>query len=461
MEALSNKHLHIAHRKENSQILSGWGHYNCISCSTELPDARSGLHACLGKAIDEAYLARGLGRSYGDAAVSARARIIKTEKLNRLLRFDSNSGALSCEPGVTFEDILNTFVSRGWFPPVTPGTKHVTMGGAFAADIHGKNHHIDGSFSDFVESIVLLDAAGQQTRCSRLENADLFWASAGGMGLTGLISELTIKLRAVKSPHIKLKKIRCANLNDTFNAIEKHEKEYHYSVSWIDALASGRAAGRSILILGSHAENPAGETSIARQNGRGAITVPFDMPGWLLNRYSISAFNELYYSLSSADGEDKLSHYEPYFYPLDSLSNWYRLYGRSGFIQYQCVLPLEKSREGMEEILQMSSRSGRSSFLAVLKKFGAGHGFLSFPMPGYTLTLDMPVKHGLFEFTRQLDEIVIKYGGRVYLAKDSCVSAEDFRLMYRDRVEEWLKVKRAVDPANRFSSALSERLRLF
>lgn len=411
---------------------------------------------------EEGLLGRGLGRSYGDAAVSAKSRIVKIQKLNRFIEFDSKTGVLTCEPGVSFADLINTFLPRGWFPPVTPGTKHVTMGGAFAADIHGKNHHVDGSFADFVESISLLDASGRQIHCSRSENSEMFFATAGGMGLTGIISRLKLRLRAAESPFVKVRKIRCANLQETFAAIEKYEKDYHYNVSWIDALAQGNSLGRGILILGTHAKHselPSASANVP--SPKWETSLPFDMPSGLLNRYSISAFNQFYYSIAASDGEEHLSHYESFFYPLDAISNWYRFYGSAGFIQYQCVLPLEFSKQGLEEILRLSTKSGRSSFLAVLKKFGSGHEFLSFPMPGFTLTLDMPVKPGLFEFTKRLDELVIKFGGRVYLAKDACLSAADFRLMYREQLEKWLRVKREIDPCNRFSSALAERLHLF
>lgn len=462
MEALSKIKASLAEHRRSNELLSGWGHFQRALCSTELPDTIGALKSSLADSNGKHVLARGLGRSYGDAAISASSRIIKTEKLNRFLEFNSESGLLKCQPGVTFEELLDTFLFAGWFPPVTPGTKHVTMGGAFAADIHGKNHHIDGSFSDFVESIIVLDAAGKPLRCSRFENADLFWASAGGMGLTGVVSELQLKLLPVETAFIKVRKIRCANLQETFDAIETYEKEYHYSVSWIDALASGGASGRSILNLGTHAKisdlDAQAKVTVFQNPVVKEIPVPMDLPGWVLNRRTISAFNQLYYSLTN--DEERLSHFEPYFYPLDFLSDWYRLYGRAGFIQYQCALPQENSRQGLEEILSLSSRSGRSSFLAVLKKFGAGHQFLSFPIPGYTLTLDLPVKSGLFEFTKQLDELVIKYGGRVYLAKDACVSADDFRAMYEGRVDDWLRVKREVDPRGRFRSQLAERLAL-
>lgn len=440
--------------------LSGWGRYPLVSARVYEPDTMQVLHACFAEAKQarEALIARGLGRSYGDASLGRESRVLVTDKLNRMLAFDSKKGTLRCEPGLSFEDILSTFLSRGWFPPVTPGTKHVTMGGAIAADIHGKNHHKDGSFINFVDSITLLTAQRDLLRCTREENSSLFWATAGGMGLTGFITELELRLKPVESAGMIVRKNRCANLAETFKLIEGTEHEYEYSVCWIDCLAAGRDLGRSILINGRHALQSEAQ-SISTEEKKSCKSVPFDMPSGLLNRYSISAFNELYYRLSAGSPEERVEHFDSFFYPLDSISDWNRLYGKNGFIQYQCVLPLETSKTGMEDILALSSKRGRSSFLAVLKKFGAGHGLLSFPMPGYTLTLDMPVKAGLFDFTKELDGLVMKYGGRVYLAKDACLAPETFASMYSD-LDNWLKIKKEVDPDKVFRSNLSERLHL-
>ncbi len=421
------------------------------------------IQNCVAEKSNSSLLARGSGLSYGDASISKSSRIICTEKFRRILFFDHESGILRCESGLTFADLMNVCLPQGCFPPVSPGTKHVTMGGALAADIHGKNHHSQGSFIEHVRSFKIISASSELLNCSRTENTDLFWASAGGMGLTGIIAELELSLKKVPGTLMKVKKIRCCNLSETFQMIERHDNDYEYSVAWIDCLATSKNLGRSILILGRHAsesENKLGSAAVTFNPNRKAIAVPLDMPSSLLNRYSISAFNSLYYQLSAADGEEHNSGIEEYFYPLDAISNWNRLYGKSGFIQYQCVLPLETSRQGIEEILALSALRGRSSFLAVLKKFRDGHGLLSFPIAGYTLTLDMPVKTGLFEFTAELDSLLIKHGGRVYLAKDACVSAESFRIMY-EQLEKWLSIKRAIDPHNRFNSAQSQRLKLY
>lgn len=460
---LEKKVASTAKAESSSSLLPlcGWGRYPLVQGRISYPDTLSALKQSMEADSTDALLARGMGRSYGDAAISANAKVLLTRKLNRMLSFDPSAGILRCEPGVNYEEIISTFLPRGWFPAVSPGTKFVTMGGALASDIHGKNHHKDGSFANFVRSFNLITASGEIITCSRQENSKLFFATAGGMGLTGFISDLEIALKPVESAYMIVKKISCPNLAQTYKMIEETERDFDYSVSWIDCLASGKDLGRSILILGRHAKkselSPLLQTKDVGAVTKKGLPVPFDMPSWILNRYSIGAFNSLYYALSGGNGDEKLAFYESFFYPLDFLSNWNRMYGKAGFIQYQCALPLKQSKEALEEILALSSKRGRSSFLAVLKKFAAGHGLLSFPIAGYTLTLDMPVKDGLFEFTKELDELVLKYGGRLYLAKDACLSAETLRKMYPE-LPNWLNTKHAVDPHNKFSSSLAQRL---
>jgi decaprenylphospho-beta-D-ribofuranose 2-oxidase len=444
-----------------SGVLAGWGRYPRLAGRFCLPETGTALQSYL-RAEEAGFLARGLARSYGDAALSSRSCLVLTGRLNRMLAFEEKTGMLTCEPGVSFEDIIRTFLPRGWFPAVTPGTKYVSMGGALAADIHGKNHHVDGSFVDFVDSFKLIGADGQILTCSRSSESDLFFATAGGMGLTGILSEITLRLRPVETQYMAVKKMRCANLAETFKMIEENQSTYPYSVSWIDCLAAGSNLGRTILILGRHAmaaELPAKLKSQATVGAKPFLTIPLDAPSFMLNRYSLGAFNAFYYHVSCGDGQERISRIDPFFYPLDMLCDWNRLYGKAGFIQYQCVLPLSSSKAGLEEILTLCSKRGRSSFLAVLKIFGAGHGFLSFPMTGYTLALDVPVKPGLLDFTKELDEIVLKYGGRVYLAKDSCLAPETFAKMYPE-LEKFREIKKSVDRNNRFNSVLSDRLNI-
>lgn len=453
----------IKEKLSSIEKLGGWGRYPLISCALERPASFRALQEDLLKFSSGSTLARGLGRSYGDAALNNES-LISTESLNCILDFDLETGTLVCQPGLSFKELIEVFLPRGWFAPVSPGTKFVTMGGAIAADIHGKNHHKDGSFVNCLQSFQLLTAKGELLDCSRQANPELFFASSGGMGLTGIISQLKLRLRKVETAFLMVKRLSCPDLSQTMSLLEANESEYDYSVCWIDCLSSGKNLGRSLLILGRHAaKDELTEKASAAPfdvGSRKAVSVPFQMPSFLLNRYSVTAFNEVYYRLSSNPNEH-LSHFDPFFYPLDSIHNWNRLYGASGFIQYQCVFPLEDSRAALEEILDLSARRGRASFLAVLKKFGRGQKYLSFPMPGYTLTLDMPVKAGIFEFVKELDAIVLKYAGRVYLAKDACLDEATFARMYDEELPAWLEIKRAIDPANKFCSALSRRLKLY
>lgn len=443
--------------------LCGWGRYPVIKSYLQRPEKVSSLTKILEQSKETSILVRGKGRSYGDAALNAVGSTILTERLNRMLSFDEQTGLLRCEAGVMMKEILETFVSRGWFPVVIPGTKFVTVGGAIAFDVHGKNHHRDGAFSRHLHSLKLILASGETVECSRNRNSKLFWATVGGMGLTGIITEAEFFLRRIPTAYIKTHSIKAKNLDEAVALFEQFEPEYQYSVAWIDCLATGKSLGRSILMFGNHASPE--DLSLKQQSKpfevkpKGSLKVPFDFPAGLLNRFSMSAFNALYFAKQRSRQVRSVSDYDSFFYPLDFLWDWNRLYGKRGFIQYQCVLPTEVSREALRKILQLSSQKGWGSFLAVLKRLGPEAGWLSFPMSGYTLALDIPMKPGLDRFLYQLDELVIEYGGRVYLAKDARLSAEAFRAMYPN-FEQWLEVKSKVDPDNYFSSALSQRLEI-
>jgi FAD/FMN-containing dehydrogenase len=444
--------------------LAGWGRYPTVETVLERPESLSGLEQSLKltQVLDK-RLARGLGRAYGDAAVNGNGTTILMERLNRMLAFDAERGIVIVEPGVTIEEMINTFLPRGWFPLVVPGTKFVTVGGAIAADIHGKNHHREGSFVNCVRSFKLKIASGETVECSRTKNADLFWATFGGMGLTGFVTEAEIKLQRVTTAYIKTHTIRTNNLDETLACFDKLESQYQYSVAWIDCLAANKALGRSIVMFGNHAEledlKRAQLKNPFKIMAKRSISVFLDLPQFVMNRLSIGAFNQLFWSSHFQKERRRLVSYNPYFFPLDVLSSWNRLYGKKGFVQYQCVVPLKAGQENLKKMLELSAKHGMSSFLAVLKRFGPEQGLLSFPKPGYTLTLDMPVKDGLFEFIDELNQLVMQCDGRVYLAKDSYLTPEHFRSMYPN-YSKWLKVKRAVDPQNLFSSALSERLEL-
>lgn len=437
--------------------LSGWGRYPVQSCELQRPERYADL-----KPDAESMITRGQGRSYGDAALNENGHVLLTERVNRFLEFDTEQGILRAEAGVTLAEILDLIVPMGWFLMVTPGTKFVSLGGCVAADVHGKNHHRDGSFSACVLSIGMILADGSQVMCSPSEKPELFWATVGGMGLTGIIGEVTIKLVRIKNAYMQVQHHAARDLEQLFQQLQDPDTDDHYTVAWIDCLAKGAKLGRGVSMCGHHAESeeaPPGDKGAGKPRRKRSI--PFDFPAWMLNSLSISAFNGLYYRRVGGKREPFLSHYDPYFYPLDAIENWNRMYGKRGFVQYQCVISEAEAYEGMQQLLQKLSESRRPSFLAVLKRFGPqGKGMLSFPMAGYTLALDLPIHgHDLFALLVQLDEIVLRHGGRVYLAKDARLSAESFRGMY-PRYTEWLKVKNTVDPNNRFSSSLSRRLRI-
>lgn len=446
--------------------ISGWGRYPVQSCELERPERYADL-----RPDSDSVIARGQGRSYGDAALNENRRVLLTERVNRLLEFDVVNGILRAEAGATLAEILNVIAPKGWFLPVTPGTKFVSLGGCVAADVHGKNHHHEGSFGDHVLGIELILADGSRVTCTPDDNAELFWATVGGMGLTGIIGEVTFKLIPIQSAHMMVRHHAAGNLEQLFRHLEDPAIDDRYTVAWIDSLATGKNLGRGIAMCGHHAaaeELPVNIGDAFSTSQKRSRSVPFDLPGWALNPLSIGAFNSFYYQVEGKKQQPFLTSYDPYFYPLDAIGHWNRLYGKRGFVQYQCVIPDATGFEGIRNLLEVLLDSRRPSFLAVLKRFGAqGRGLLSFPMAGYTLALDLPIRSGkllaghpddgLFALLNKLDEIVLQHGGRVYLAKDARLSAESFRAMY-PRYSEWLKIKNAVDPENRFSSSLARRL---
>ena len=442
--------------------LAGWGGYRRSIARLYRPEKISDMTELIGGGRELSHIGRGLGRSYGDASLNANRSVVSIDRLNRFLDFDPENGLLTCEGGVTLEQILAMAVPLGWFPPVLPGTKFVTLGGAVACDVHGKNHHWDGSFSNFVEKLELLLANGQRVECSREERSELFWATVGGMGLTGIILSVACRLRRVESAFIQVKYLRTSDLEETMRSLEEQDKEYPYSVAWLDGLATGRSLGRGILILGDHATADQLPASLAaeplRLPRRRSFRVPFRCPDFVLNATLGRFFNALYYRRFPQQGREDQIDYDRFFFPLDTLGRWNRLYGRRGFLQYQCVFPDHSAAEALPEMLGRFQQQGIPLFLVVLKRMGPETGLISFPRPGYTLALDMPMRgEALLPFLDQLDGWVIEKGGRVYLAKDAALSASSFQRMY-PRLEQWLRVKSQVDPHHRFGSDLSRRL---
>ncbi len=446
--------------------VEGWGRWPVVRAEVARPESRAELGAALSSAKDTStpLLAHGLGRSYGDAAVLERGKVVITRRLDRMLSFDPKTGWLECEAGVSYEDLLRVFVPRGFFPPVTPGTKFVTMGGALACDVHGKNHHCDGSISNHVRSFDLLLASGEVRRVTRESDPDLFAATVGGLGLTGVILSLQLKLTPIASPWIEMESVRVEDL-DHFFAVSAESSGFTHTVSWIDCVTRGKAMGRGIFMRGRHA--PAGLVGKdglvdgLKKAADPLLDVPLDGPSWLLNNASIKAFNEVYFRKHPKGIQRVVQHFEPFFYPLDAIRHWNRIYGKRGFLQYQMVLPKDPDHRAIRAILDEITRSGFGSFLAVIKEFGpTDNGWLSFPKPGVTLALDFP-NHGrpLLDLMDRLDAITLEAEGRVYLGKDARVSREAFRRMYPEW-ERWKAVRDTVDPDRIFQSGLGLRLGL-
>ncbi len=440
-----------------SEHLSGWGRYPAAMCRVYRPEAPEELSGLLASGAETSYIARGHGRSYGDAAINPGGGVISQERLNRFLAFDAASGFMECEAGVSFAEIIEHLLPRGFFPAVTPGTKFVTVGGAIAADIHGKNHHRDGSFASFLLSFDLLTPTGEHLRCSRHENRDVFWATIGGMGLTGVILRARFRLRRIETAFVRVHYQKAKNLARALEGMAAGDARSQYSVAWIDCLAGGRSLGRSVLMRGDHATSA--EACGLPLPPPPKFNIPFNMPSCLLNGFSVRAFNILYYALHREIVE-RIVHLDPFFYPLDKVANWNRLYGKRGFVQYQVALPLEKGAAALAELLGRLARSRRASFLAVLKRFGESNsGLLSFPMPGYTLALDIPYALGLVTFLHELDEVVVRCGGRIYLAKDALQSPGTFAAAY-PRLNEFRAIQKQLDPRGVFRSALARRLEI-
>jgi len=439
------------------EIITSWGRYPRSACLLTRPERYAMLIPS-----DDICIARGQGRSYGDCALNTEHSVILTERVNRLLSFDDKRGILRAEAGVTLAELLEVFVPRGWFLQVTPGTKHVSLGGCIAADVHGKNHHHDGTFSSSLLEIELVLADGSYRRCSPAKDPELFWATVGGMGLTGIITEATLKLRPVETAYIVARHYGARDLDETIRFLDEAHWDDKYTVAWIDCLVKGGQMGRSIVMAGHHAipeDLPTTVRSPLIAEKRGERNLHFDLPKGILNSWTVKAFNNIYYRLQSSKKGAFITDYDHFFYPLDGIGNWNRMYGKSGFIQYQCVIPLAHSLQGLKLLLEELTGSRRPSFLAVLKRMGKeGPGLLSFPDEGYTLAIDIPLTDPeVFPFLDRLDDIVLKHGGRIYLAKDARLREETFRAMY-PRLSEWQKQKNAVDPDSRFASDMSRRL---
>lgn len=437
--------------------IANWGNYPVLESDEKMFSFTDELQQMV--AAKNNIIARGNGRCYGDASLAGNT--ISTLKYDKALSFDTVNGIFECQSGMLLSDILEVIVPKGWFLPVTPGTKFITVGGAVGSDVHGKNHHVDGSFSNHIREMDVLLANGEIITCSPTQHADLFEATCGGMGLTGIITKVTFGLKKIETSFIRQKQIKANNLEHIIQLFEEY-KHYTYSVAWIDCLKKGKNFGRSILILGEHAAvndlDEAQQKDPLQLPKKKQITFPVNLPSWVLNTFTVKAFNFLYYGKNIKKEINNVVSYEPFFYPLDAILHWNRGYGRKGFIQYQFVLPLH-AKQGLIEILQRISDAGLGSFLAVLKVFGKQDSLISFPMEGYTLALDFPVRKGLFEFCDELDQVVLKYGGRLYMSKDARMKPEVLAAGY-PTLDNFKAIVKKYDPEHKFLSTQSERLLL-
>ncbi|QMU72659.1 FAD-binding oxidoreductase [Streptacidiphilus sp. P02-A3a] len=446
------------------ESLTGWGRTAPTLARVERPTTVEEATLAVLAAGPRGAVARGLARSYGDAAQNAGGRVLDMTGLSRILDIDLPAGTVTAEAGVSLHQLMKVLLPLGWFVPVTPGTRYVTLGGAIGSDIHGKNHHVSGSFSRHVSSFDLLTADGSVRTVTRESDSDLFHATVGGMGLTGVVTTATVRLLPVRTSLMSVDTERAADLDELLARLTTTDHRYRYSVAWIDLLAKGGSMGRAVLTRGDHAEP--GQLSPAQRRDPLAFrpatlpAAPRLLPGGLLRPVTVGLFNELWYRRAPRERRGEIQKISTFFHPLDGVPEWNRVYGRNGFLQYQFVIGLDQERT-LRRIVERISRSQCPSFLAVLKRFGQGDpGWLSFPAEGWTLALDIPTgMPGLGGLLNELDDEVAGAGGRVYLAKDSRLRPESLAGMY-PRLDDFRRLRAELDPAGLFTSDLARRLRL-
>ena len=433
----------------SAQTVSSWG--NVIHAEQAVFRLQSRLDGFPDITPLQSALPYGNGRSYGDSCLNIGEALLQTRGLDRFISFDSQTGLLACEAGTLLADILELSIPAGWFVPVTPGTRYVTVGGAIANDVHGKNHHHAGTFAQCVHRFDLLRSDGGRLSCSSSENPEWFAATVGGLGLTGLITSAEIQLRRIPGPYMDVETIRFANVDEFFTLCADSDRDFEYTVAWIDCSSSGKQLGRGLLQRANHATAPSGMRPVPQRR----LSMPLTPPFSLVNQLTLRLFNSLYYHRQRGERVRRHEHYESFFYPLDGIAHWNRLYGPRGFYQYQCVVPRAAGPEPVSALLNTIARSGQGSFLAVLKVFGGrdSPGLLSFPCEGATLALDFPNSgERLEKLFRELDAIVQGAGGRLYPAKDGRMPGTLFRSGY----PRWREFARFIDP--RISSSFWRRV---
>ncbi len=448
-------------------LISGWGLHNPANVRILKPDRFEQLENIIVNSNKNSLLARGLGRSYGDAAQ------LKNESVFNLHDFDhiylnKKEGSITVGSGVSIDSLLKKIIPEGFFIPVSPGTRNVTIGGAIASDVHGKNHHLNGSFGNHIKEILIIDGMGNFKKLSSnnnepIERKNQFWATIGGMGLTGVIIEATFSLIPIRTSKMKTNTFKYKDLDDLMDAMINAQYNFQYIVAWVDSLSK---KNRGVLTVGNHAvesdlQEKSPNENLLSYHSKSIASAPTFLPFRLLNKFTVKAFNEVWFRKTPKEMKDEIKSISNFFHPLDGVKNWNKFYGSKGFIQYQFVVP-ENEYKTIFEILEITKKINAPSFLTVLKKFGPGNkAFLSFPIKGWTLAIDFPLSlSNLNETLLKLDEKVLSAGGRIYLAKDSMQTSEMFKRTY-PRLNEWKEVKSKMDPKNIFCSDLSKRLNIF
>ncbi len=434
---------------DHAAPFESWGRYPTYSADLrhlhwqgDFPRALDGAH--------NGALAVGMGRSYGDVCLLKDGRLLETSGMNRLLSFDPESGLLTAEAGITLAQILDFAVPRGFFLPVTPGTKYVTLGGAIANDIHGKNHHVAGTFGNHLTQFELVRSDGTKLHCTPLENPDFFSATIGGMGLTGVITWAQLRMKPIASRMVDYEGIQFHGIDEFLDLTEKSQ-HVEYTVSWVDVTSTGKNFCRGIFMQGDHSLSPAP----LKPSTAPKLVFPVELPGWALNSTTVGLFNTLFFNKQIKSRVTALQDYEPFFYPLDAVLKWNKMYGKRGLLQFQYAIPWENARQGTVSILREVAKSGLASFLAVLKAFGdvPSPGMMSFPKPGITLALDFPIKPDVsFRLFDRLAEMTYELGGRLYPAKDARMTAQQYQAFY----PQWERFARYKDPA--ITSSFWERV---
>ncbi len=433
-----------------TEMVKGWNNYPAVQGKVFRPERIGDLVALIGS-NEKSILARGGGTSYGDSSINNGGINVDTRRLNKMLHFDSEQGVLYCQCGVTLQDISRVFIPQGWFLQVTPGTQFATVGGCVATDAHGKNWKA-GSFCSFVKGLSLMLQDGSIVCCDDKNNPDIFYSTFGGMGMTGIILDVRIQLRKISSSLIDVETIQCRDLKECFAVQSESMESHEYMFCWLDSHKEGVNMGRGVLQRANHCSNG---PPIYKEKRK--IHVPFYLPNFTVNTYSVEAFNAAYHA-SVGKKNRKKAYMMDFFYPLDCIANWYRVYGKRGFLEYQMVVPSDGAYETVFEILKVVTKSKLGSTVAAVKPLLNARGVMSFPMDGFTFAVDFMPDQRLWHLLDTLDEIVIANGGKVYLAKDARVSSKNFRKMYSETLDRWEPVRQKYNPENRFSSMMFNRL---